>query len=148
MKPAAARRGRDRRGNAAVEIALAMPMLLALLIGVLEFGVLGLRHMALTGAVRAGVDYAFQYDDAGGTQRAVRNAAGNDAIGVTTARFCECAGATVGCGGLCANGATQQIFIRVSAQETYVPIFLTYEMIASLLGPSTTLTATATFRFQ
>ena len=117
-------------------------------VSALEFGVLGLRHMALTGAVRAGVDYAFQYDDAAGTSRAVQAAAGNDAVSVTTTRFCECAGATVGCGGLCSNGTTKQIYVIVSAQETYVPIFLTYEMIASLLGPSTTLSTTATFRIQ
>ncbi len=146
MKPGAARRGRTRRGNALIELALALPMLLALLIGLLEFGMVGLRHMALTGAVRAGVDYGFQNDDVAGTQRAVRAAAGNDAVSVTSSRFCECAGASAVCGGLCVGGAAQQVFIAVAVQETYVPTFLNYELIASLLGPSATLSANATFR--
>ena len=137
-----------RRGSALVELALVLPMLLTLLIGMLEFGLLGMRHMTLTGAVRAGVDYAFLHDDAAGTTRTVRSAAGSEAVGVTSSRFCECAGASAVCGGVCAGGAAQQVFVTVTAQEAYVPIFLSHEMIASLLGPTTTVSARATFRIQ
>ena len=142
------RRRTDRRGSALVELALVLPMLLTLLIGMLEFGLLGLRHLTLTGAVRAGVDYAFQHDDAAGTTRAVRAAAGNNAVSVTTARFCECSGASAVCGGTCAGGTAQQVFVTVTAQEAYAPIFLGNEMIGSLLGPSSTVSARATFRIQ
>jgi len=149
MKRAEPRRaGHARRGSALVELALALPMLLALLIGMLEFGMVGLRHLALTGAVRAGVDYAFQYDDVAGTQRAVQTAAGSEAVSVTSTRFCECAGASVVCGGLCPGNVAQQIFVTVSARETYAPMFVNHHMIASLLGSSATLAASATFRIQ
>ena len=146
MSPAAIR----RRGNAAVELAMMAPVLATLLVGMLEFGLLGLRHMAITGAVRAGVEYAFQYDDTEGVTRAVQAAAGTgEAVSVSSARFCECAGAPVTCGGgLCASGLAQQVFIRVTAQETYTPIFLTNDMIHSLLGTAAVVSKTATFRVE
>jgi len=148
MTVRAARRSLGRRGSALVELALVLPMLLMLTIGVLEFGMLGLRHMALTGAVRAGVDYAFQYDDTAGTERAVRSAANNDAASVSTSRWCECAGVSVACGGLCAGNLAQQVYVRVAVSETYVPTFLNVEMIAAVIGPSATLASNATFRIQ
>ena len=143
-------RAATRRGNAAVELAMMAPFLATLLVGMLEFGLLGLRHMAITGAVRAGVEYAFQYDDTAGVTRAVQAAAGTgDAVTVASARFCECAGATVTCGaGLCAGGIPQQVFIRVSAQETYTPIFLSNDMIQSLIGNAAVISRTATFRVE
>ena len=145
---AAGRRRSGRRGSAAVEIAVLSPLLIALMIGALEFGMLGLRHMALTGAIRAGVDYAFQYDDSAGTERAVRSAAGNNADVVATTRWCECAGVTVACGGLCAGNLAQQVYVRVSVTETYRPTFLNVELISSLLGPARAISKTATFRIQ
>jgi len=139
-----------RRGNAAVELAMMAPFLATLLIGMLEFGLLGLRHMAITGAVRAGVEYAFQYDDSDGLTRAVRAAAGTgEAVSVASARFCECAGAAVTCGGgLCAGGIPQQVFVRVTAQETYAPIFLSNDMIRSVIGSAAVVSETATFRVE
>jgi Flp pilus assembly protein TadG len=147
MTARAARR-LGRRGGALVELALVLPMLLILTIGLLEFGLLGLRHMALTGAVRAGIDYAFQYGDVDGTRRAVQSAAGNNSATVNTNQWCECAGATVTCGGPCADNTAQQVYVSVSVSETYVPIFVNVEMIETLLGPSMTLGSNATFRVQ
>ena len=149
MTRPAARRRVGRRGSALVEIALLLPMLLVLTIGLLEFGLLGLRHMALTGAVRAGVDYAFQYGDDAGTRRAVQSAAGNNAATVTSSTWCECAGSTVACNiGLCTGNLAPQVYVRVAVSEVYRPIFINDEMIASLLGPSRTLSSNATFRIQ
>jgi Flp pilus assembly protein TadG len=145
---AAVPRRSRRRGGALVELAMVLPMLLILTIGLLEFGLVGLRHMALTGAVRAGVDYAFQYDDSAGTERVIRSAAGNSAAVVTSNRWCECAGATVVCGGVCAGNIAQQVYVRVAVSEIYIPIFINVEMIESLLGPSKTLSSSATFRIQ
>ena len=51
-------------------------------------------------------------------------------------------------GGLCASGLAQQVFIRVTAQETYTPIFLTNDMIHSLLGTAAVVSKTATFRVE
>jgi hypothetical protein len=55
----------------------------------------------------------------------------------------------VTCGsGLCAGGIPQQVFIRVSAQETYTPIFLSHDLIRSLLGNAAVISKTATFRVE
>jgi len=53
MPPIAART-RDERGQALVELAIVMPVLAALLLGILQFGIAFNHYLSLTDAVRAG----------------------------------------------------------------------------------------------
>jgi Flp pilus assembly protein TadG len=53
------RRGRDREGGtAAIEFALASPILVLLVLGAADFGMLMNTSASLTGAARAGAEYA------------------------------------------------------------------------------------------
>lgn len=50
--------GESTSGSAAVELALVLPILLALVVGALNYGIMGYQVSGLIGAVRAGGEYA------------------------------------------------------------------------------------------
>lgn len=52
------RRGRDERGSELIELALAMPILLMLLAGIMDFGMLMQRYEVVTNAAREGARVA------------------------------------------------------------------------------------------
>ena len=121
--------GADRRGTAALEFALAMPMLLVFLIGVTELGFALYESMQVQSAAEAGAVYASQHPtDTAEISAAVVNATSTAGIGATPApaAFCGCptaAGIVVSdCTATCTNGDPQSRYIRVSAQLTHVPI--------------------------
>lgn len=71
------RRRSDRRGQALVELALVLPLLLILLIGVIEFGRAWNAHQVITDAAREGARRAVIFDPdvtAGTVDSAVRAA--------------------------------------------------------------------------
>src|SRR5262245_387176 len=72
---------RDDRGQAMTEMALVLPILTALLIGIFQFGILYNNHITLTDATRAGARKAavsrFAGDNGAAAAAAVRAAADN-----------------------------------------------------------------------
>jgi Flp pilus assembly protein TadG len=72
---------RDDRGQAMTEMALVLPILTALLIGIFQFGILYNNHITLTDATRAGARKAavarFAGDNGVAAAAAVRAAADN-----------------------------------------------------------------------
>jgi Flp pilus assembly protein TadG len=72
---------RDERGQAMTEMALVLPILTALLIGIFQFGILYNNHITLTDATRAGARKAavarFAGDNGVAAAAAVRAAADN-----------------------------------------------------------------------
>ena len=72
---------RDDRGQAMTEMALVLPILTALLIGIFQFGILYNNHITLTDATRAGARKAavarFAGDSGASAVAAVRTAADN-----------------------------------------------------------------------
>jgi Flp pilus assembly protein TadG len=72
---------RDERGQAMTEMALVLPILTALLIGIFQFGILYNNHITLTDATRAGARKAavarFSGDNGAAAAAAVRAAADN-----------------------------------------------------------------------
>lgn len=116
-------RGRD--GNIAVEVALAMPILLALLAGITDLGRAVLADARLKSAVRAGLEYAqVNPNHAAGIEAVVRTAANEPSLTVTTAQVCQCPdGATVECSAACSDGHPPGGYVVISAEQAFTALF-------------------------
>jgi Flp pilus assembly protein TadG len=136
----------DRRGNAAVELALVLPIVVALLSGVIDFGMMVRATNALQTMARAGAAYAAKYPaDSAGIAQAATGAAALDptTLSVTATQFCECSGAAVACGSACPAGGAMSVHVSVAVAQPYHPL----TPFADAVLPST-LTAQATMRTQ
>lgn len=145
------------RGVATIELALILPVVTVIMIGLLDIGVLAHREMDLRNAARVGVQYAFQ-DTAGLSTIA---AAAVEALGpqptgapaatATAISYCECPTSTtdysvtteVACTtATCpVTGTKPATYVQVSMQQAYTPLFGSWGIIGSR-----TMTATATLR--
>jgi Flp pilus assembly protein TadG len=112
-----------RRGVAAVEFALATPILLVTLVGMADFGLAVNEKMRLYTAARAGAQAGLGDATATATiTQAVTSAANLDAgaVTVTVAQSCGCAdGTTAVCGTVCADASTQRGYVTVTVNESY-----------------------------
>jgi len=120
---------RDLRGVAAIEFGLAIPFLLALVIGIAEVGTASYESMQVKNAVEAGALYASQHPaDLAGITAAVANSTGMAGVTASPAPlgFCGCPGAggiAVGdCASTCPDGGPQSRYVRVNASFTHVAI--------------------------
>jgi len=141
---------RAERGNAAIEFALAAPILLGLLVPVADLGIAFSQQIQVQQAAQAGAQYALLH---GWSSSAITNAvtAATNLPGVSAApapsQSCGCpTGTTISaaaCASACANGETAGTYVFVNAQSAYTPV-LPY----SVLGSGVTLTAQSTVRVQ
>jgi Flp pilus assembly protein TadG len=145
-----ARLVRSTAGNAAVEFGVVAPILLTLIAGVADLGLMSNRKVTLDAAVRAGGAYA-RYDptDVTTITAAVNSyATFSPAISsvVVTGPFCECdggGGTSDGtCDGTCATGPVHT-YVTVAATQPYSAI-----LPLSALGTLTQVTASVTMRAQ
>src|ERR1700736_1219856 len=96
-------RTRHSSGQSAVELALSLPLLIALLLTVVEAGRICLVAIALASAARAGVQYGAQSltyvtDNAGMQNAAVADAPHLGGMTATGSHFCKCSdGSTSTC---------------------------------------------------
>lgn len=149
---------RRRRGAAAVELAVAVPMLVLLAGAVVDFGIMLSTSLRLENAVEAGALYGAQSNqfasDAAGIVQTVTQDAGNvSGLAVTTRRYCRCPNSNdltaetgdVSCTSPCTFGAygPPRVYVEVSATGRANVLFL-----RSALGSMTTLTRTSSFRAQ
>src|SRR5215469_5073342 len=123
----------EEHGQSLVELALVMPMLIAIIIGIVDVGWLAYSYVELTNGANAGVHYAAQtYATAGdlnGIKAAVNADAGNlTGITTTLSNVCTCSDGTSGV--TCANAATTCVSpariidtITVTAKATAKPLF-------------------------
>ena len=138
---------RRRRGAAAVEFALMMPVILLALAGVTDFGRLVFDKMELTSAVRSGAQFALAYrTDTTGIRQSVVDATnlGLSLSDVTATESCECAdGSTVVCGEVCGDASSNRYLMTITAQQSFSPLFVPFSMIEytvpSLLSATTTI---------
>ena len=116
---------RELDGNIAIEIALVAPILLAVLVGVTDYGRAALADMRLKSAIRAGLEYAqIKPDDASTIVAVVKTAAKDPDLLVTTEFSSQCANGTVAqCTATCADGLTPGGYVSISAQQTFTPLF-------------------------
>lgn len=120
-----------RKGAAAVEFALIVPLLLTFSLGIAEFGLMVNQKMRLESAARAGAQAAFNsYDlysvDNSSVSQAVQLASGLDAsqITISVATSCGCAdGSTAVCGVSCADGSVQREYVTVTVNRAYQTLF-------------------------
>lgn len=118
---------RDRRGNAAVEAAFVLPLLLLLLLGVVEVGRLAWARASLDFTVQEAARCAAVRTDLCGTPEATRQYAANRlaALDVPAAAFTVTPGQPCG--------------VRVRASYAYQ--FLTVPMVAKAFGSAPTVAA-------
>ncbi len=111
------------RGSSMVEFALAAPLLLLLLAGVLNYAVALRAAIAVADAARAGAQYGAlapaNASDQAGISAVARNAApALTGMTVASSQSCKCAsGAAVSCSGSCASGPVE-MYVQVITTAT------------------------------
>jgi len=127
-------KGRQRSGmvgSAAIEFALAAPILLVVLMGVVEVGFTMYQAMQVYVSVEAGTVYAAKNGfDPAGIAAAVVNATGTEGVTAAPApeQFCGCPAAsgvvTTACDSPCTDGTPPGQYVRIQAalaHETILP---------------------------
>ena len=141
---------RDETGAALIELAVLLPLLLLLVLGIGDFGRGLYWGITLTHAARAGAQYGAQSiaksADSSGIQQAAQNEAQNiGTISVSSAVVCQCpGGSNVSCTSTtCAGYGAPQVSVLVTTSTTF-------NTVAPWPGvPRTTaLSRTATVRLQ
>jgi Flp pilus assembly protein TadG len=120
-----------RRGQSVVEMAIIVPLLFVLFLGILDFARVFYNAMTITHAAREGAQYGAQNDitskDFDGMKQAAL-ATANDipGSGITAdaQQFCKCSsGDTVDCiTGVCPEGVPQ-VFVQVTVEKVFTTLF-------------------------
>ncbi len=128
------------RAAAAVEFAMIMPILTALIIGLVNYGLVMIEKMELTSAARAGAQYAlFDNTDTDAIKQAVVDSTNLTIATTDVTTSCVCGdGTSTTCGVTC-TGASADQSITISVSESYTLL---------LVPTSLTLTGTATVRTE
>ena len=142
---------RSRRGGALVELAVAIPLLVFICIGVMDYGRVYFTSVAVTNAARAGAEWGSTpiagYAFLTSKQESFAQLDGQEvgAITVTASTVCRCGTSTVACGAgtICGGYGEPMVFVSVTASKT-VALLLPYPGLQSPV----TISRTATFRAQ
>ena len=139
-----------RCGAAAVEFALLVPVLLAVVIPVVDLGMGFYQKMQVEDAAQAGAQYALAHGfNTAAIQNAVTSTTSLPSITATPApaQSCGCPAGTsitaASCGSTCSNGLQAGTYVTVNATAVYHPL-ITY----AALGTSVTLTAQSLVRIK
>jgi Flp pilus assembly protein TadG len=110
-------------GAAAVEFALIIPMLAALVVAIGHYGGMVFANQQMHDGVASAAVYVMR---GGSDATAIHNVAYNtwpnkpsDAA-VTVSQVCKCGGAAAPCSSLCGDGTYPQTFTTISSTGTYV----------------------------
>lgn len=124
---------RDSRGQALVETALTIPLLLLLLIGAAEFGRLAYAAIEVSNAARAGVAYGAQShitasDSSGMETAATQDGSNITGLTATSSHFCTCSsnGAVLACTtslNTCVSPDRVIEYVQVNTTATITPMF-------------------------
>ena len=144
---------RAERGTAAVEFAMAAPILLGLLTPVADLGIAFSEQIQVQQAAQAGAQYALFHPwnshSVTDISNAVTSASALSGISALPApqQMCGCPNGstikTATCSSTCPDGSVAGYYAVVSAQLPYKP-----KLPYSLLGSGVTLSAKATVRIQ
>ena len=126
-RPRLPRAWRDEDGVSAVEFALIAPLLIAMMVCIVDFGLGYYTDTQLASAAQAGAAYAVHKGyDAAGITTIVQSATKLGNIGVAPAQFCGCPSATgvigASCGAMCDDGLRAGTFAEVTATADYTPL--------------------------
>lgn len=139
---------RSEFGGAMVELAVVLPVLVLIAIGVMDYGRVFFTSVAVANAARAGAEYGTAIPGNQGDQTKIQAFAKLDgaeagSIVVTSRTYCECSGAAVACTTMCGVSDPARTFVEVTATKD-VALLIHYPG----LPPSITVTRTATFPLQ
>lgn len=141
---------RSEHGGAMVELAVVLPVLILLAVGVMDYGRVYFTSIAVANAARAGAEWgaqgnSFYTKDAEMQSFAKLDGAEAAPITVTSNHVCMCGGTTVGCSGTtCPSGyGAPIVLVNVTATKT-VALLLKYPGLPTTV----TISRTATFRAQ
>jgi Flp pilus assembly protein TadG len=143
---------REEQGQSLVELAIALPVFLMVLMGALEFGRLAYAQLEITNAARAGVAYGMQGPATADNISAMETAAVNDGADIsgltaTASEYCTCGnGASVSCASAAATCTSYPhvfTYIQVTTQASVNPMFYVTGLPKSFL-----LTGNATVAVQ
>jgi Flp pilus assembly protein TadG len=122
----------SERGAALAELAVALPILIVVLLGAVDFGRLWTEGLAISNAVRAGAQYGSESTlaalDTTGIKRSVRNDLesmmdASDIKAISVKSYCECEdGTSVDCDDKC--GVLQpRTYVQVRVDKTFNTLF-------------------------
>ena len=141
---------RAERGNAAIEFALATPILIGLLVPVADIGMAFSQQIKVQQAAQAGAQYALLHGyNSSSISNAVTAATTLASVSATPAptTSCGCPSGTAitaaTCSSTCSDGEAAGSYVFVNAQSAYTPT-LPY----SVFGSGVNLTAQAAVRIQ
>jgi Flp pilus assembly protein TadG len=114
---------RTRRGTAALEFGLAVPLLAVLVTAIVEIGYTVYQAMQVNYAAEAALGYAAKHGwDATGIANTATNASGLSGASVTPSQYCACPSATglanATCGTACSSGSAAGQYIKVGVSLT------------------------------
>jgi Flp pilus assembly protein TadG len=115
----------DERGQAAVEFALILPILMALLLGIIQFGIVFNNYVTITDAARAGARKAAVSRFLNDNGASAKTVARNSAEGLNQADL----GVTVSA---CANGVCSATAWNIPGSD--VVVTTTYPYSINILG--------------
>jgi Flp pilus assembly protein TadG len=133
-----------------VELAVVLPVLILLAIGVMDYGRVYFTSIAVANAARAGAEWgaqgtAFYTDDAKIQSFAQLDGAEAAPITITSNHVCKCGGTAVTCAGTTCSGGygVPIVLVEVTASKT-LALLIKYPGLPTTI----TITRTATFREQ
>lgn len=135
---------RGLRGQTVVEVALLLPVLLLLLVGLIEIGRYAYFDILISNAARAGAQYGAQSLIQAADVAGIRTAAQNDGLAAMTITATQQCGCAAGALGGCPTGAVcpqPLVYVQVTASDRYNSLFRYPGIPRSL-----TLTSTVTMR--
>lgn len=131
-------------GQSLVELALVLPLLLLLLVGIIEIGRFSYYSILVANAARAGAQYGAQSVVTAADAAGIRAAAHNDglpSLAVTPRQLCGCTGATLGaCSTIaptCVLPDHPLVYVQVTATHRFPSLFNYPGLPASLRLTST-----------
>ena len=140
---------KSERGGAMVELAVVLPVLILLAIGVMDYGRVFFTSITVANAARAGAEWGAQNQANSVKTSDLENFAkldGTEAgtLVVTSSRTCKCGATVVACStASCAGYGVPRVFIAVTVTKD-VALLIKYPGLPTTV----TIARTATFRLQ
>ncbi len=134
---------REQNGSAQIEFALMFPVMLVMLLGAINFGVILMQDIRVVDSARAGAEYGMlraHTTDLTGIQNVAKaSAAGIPNYAVTAVNYCSCFnGTAISCGSYTACGVygLPNVYVKVTSTATlpllssHLPVSINVQSVA------------------